>query len=140
MPLYKRDMAKKTTYNLALIENRIKKAMKDQGTYSRPMDIVISLAAGTYYSFLAARDSLISDSLIKTEISRERHKRYIVSPAYDVMITSAELMRKYLRELRLTRATIEGEADTDDLTDLEEQVKEVKNGIPTKLKRIRKDG
>ena len=126
-------MGKKTKYNLPSIEAKIRKAMREQDTYTKSMDIAISLAAGAYFSFLTARDSLVDGKLIKTELSREKHKRFVISPAYTVMITSAELTRKYLRELRLTRATIEGDTG-DEFTELIDSVSSVKNAEPTKLK------
>ena len=137
--IHKRLMHKKPIYTIPLIEARIRKAMKEQKTYSKPMDIAISLAAGAYYSFLIARDALSDGKVSRYEMTREKHKKYVVLPEYYVMITSAELTRKYLRELRLTRATIEGESTEDDLTDLMDKVENIRNDKPTMIKKMKKD-
>ena len=36
------------------IEKKIRKAMREQGTYSKAMEISISLAAGSYMAYLKA--------------------------------------------------------------------------------------
>ena len=40
------------------IEKKIRKAMREQGTYSKAMEISISLAAGSYMAYLKARDEV----------------------------------------------------------------------------------
>ncbi len=122
--------------DLTMIERRIKKAMIEQGTYSKSMDITISLASGAYYTYKLAMDSIVGKNVVKTEYTREKHKKYIITPEYYVMVTSAELTRKYLRELRLTRATIEGDSEEDELTEMVNNVNSIKNGKPSRIKKI----
>ena len=132
MPKKKSD----STFDLPAIERKIKKAMIEQGTYSKSMDITISLAAGAYYTYKLAIDSITGGRVVKTELTREKHKKYIITPEYYIMVTSAELTRKYLRELRLTRATIEGDSEEDELTEMVKNVSAIKNGKPSKFKKM----
>lgn len=98
-------------------------AMKSQGTYSKAMEISISLAAGAYMAYLKARDDVDSlDGCCTERISREGNVYKIAHPEFKVMADMAEIARKYMRELRLTRATIEGGADEDEVDKLIDDV------------------
>lgn len=99
--------------------------MKAQRTYSKAMDISISLAAGSYMAYLKAREEVEGlKSVCTTRRSREGNEYKVVNPEFYVMQDAAEQTRKALRELRLTRATIEG-GDADD--DVDRLIKEVEN-------------
>lgn len=101
------------------IESKIRSAMKQQGTYSKAMEISISLAAGAYMAYLLARDDVEKlTECCDVRISREGHAYKVAHPEFKVMADMAEIARKYLRELRLTRATIEGGADEDEVDEL----------------------
>lgn len=106
------------------IEKKIRKAMKDQGTYSKAMEISISLAAGSYMAFLKAREAIIDMPICTTRMSREQHEYKVLNPEYGVMSDMAEQTRKALRELRLTRATIEGGAENDEVDELVKSVED----------------
>ena len=99
--------------------------MRQQGTYSKAMDITISLAAGSYMAYLMARDEVSRlPSVCTTRTSREGNVYKVVNPEFAVMQDAAEQTRKALRELRLTRATIEAGSEDDDVDKL---IKEVEN-------------
>lgn len=101
------------------VEKRIRAAMKQQGTYSKAMEISISLAAGAYMAYLMARDDVEKlTECCAVRVSRENNEYKVAHPEFKVMADMAEIARKYLRELRLTRATIEGGADEDDVDKL----------------------
>ena len=113
-------------YTIHKIEAMIKRAMSAQNTYSKSLDITISLAAGSLFTFYKAAQELESGDLVVTETSREGNSRQTCSPYYIIMHNSAEQARKYMRELRLTRATIEGDAEEDELTELVGKVNSIK--------------
>lgn len=106
------------------IEKKIRRAMKEQGTYSKAMEISISLAAGSYMAFLKAREAIVSMDICTTRMSREQHEYKVLNPEYGVMSDMAEQTRKALRELRLTRATIEGGIDKDEVDELISKVED----------------
>lgn len=107
------------------IEKKIRKAMREQGTYSKAMEISISLAAGSYMAYLKARDEVSKlDKVCMTRISRENNESKVVNPEFSVMQDAAEQTRKALRELRLTRATIEADDENDEVDEL---IKKVEN-------------
>lgn len=106
------------------IEQKLKRAMKDQGTYTRAMDISISIAAGSYACYLKAREEVQSMPICSKRKSREGNEYKVVNPEFQIMLDMAEQTRKALRELRLTRATIESGSDDDEIDDL---IREVDN-------------
>ena len=80
------------------IEKKIRKAMREQGTYSKAMEISISLAAGSYMAYLKARDEVSKlDKVCMTRISRENNEYKVVNPEFSVMQDAAEQTRKALR-------------------------------------------
>lgn len=107
------------------IEAKIRKAMKEQGTYSKAMEFTISLAAGSFMAYTKARGEVSGlEHVCMERESREGNKYKVVNPEFSVMFDAAEQTRKALRELRLTRATIEGGSDEDEVDNL---VKDVEN-------------
>lgn len=111
------------TYDIKAIEQKIRRAMREQKTYSKAMEITISLAAGSYMAYMKARDEVARlDSVCTIRKSREGNEYKVVNPEFYVMQDAAEQTRKALRELRLTRATIEGGSDEDEVDKLIEAV------------------
>lgn len=106
------------------IVKKLRKAMREQGTYSKAMEISISLAAGSYMAYLKACDAIKDMDICSERKSREGHVYKIINPEFTVMVDMAEQTRKALRELRLTRATIESGSDEDEVDQL---IKEVEN-------------
>lgn len=64
------------------------------------------------------------DKVCMTRISRENNEYKVVNPEFSVMQDAAEQTRKALRELRLTRATIEADDENDEVDEL---IKKVEN-------------
>lgn len=57
--------------------------MREQGTYSKAMEISISLAAGSYMAYLKARDEVSKlDKVCMTRISRENNEYKVVNPEF----------------------------------------------------------
>lgn len=106
------------------IEQKLKRAMKEQGTYTRAMDVSIALAAGSYACYLKAREEVADLPLCSTRRSREGNEYKVINPEFSIMLDMAEQTRKALRELRLTRATIESGSDDDEVDQL---IREVEN-------------
>lgn len=105
--------------SLKSIEQKIRKAMKQQNTYSKAMELSIGLAAGSYLAYLKAREDVENlDSCCTVRISRENNEYKVPHPEFKIMLDAAEQTRKYLRELRLTRATIESGSDEDEVDNL----------------------
>lgn len=78
------------------IEKKIRKAMREQGTYSKAMEISISLAAGSYMAYLKARDEVSKlDKVCMTRISRENNEYKVVNPEFSVMQDAAEQTGKH---------------------------------------------
>lgn len=93
--------------------------MKQQNTYTKAMELSIGLAAGSYLAFLKAREDVEKLSeCCDVRISREGNAYKVAHPEFKMMLDAAEQTRKYLRELRLTRATIESGSDEDDVDKL----------------------
>lgn len=108
---------------LKSIEQKLRKAMKDQKTYSAAMEISIGLAAGSLLAFFKAREDVEKlGECCSIRMSREHHEYKVPHPEFKMMLDAAEQSRKYLRELRLTRATIEGGSDEDDVDRLVKEV------------------
>lgn len=101
------------------IEQKLRKAMKEQDTYSPAMEFTITIAAGLLLGFYKARSDVEElTGCCTTRLSREHNEYKVPHPEFKMMADLAEQIRKYLRELRLTRATIENGADEDDVDQL----------------------
>lgn len=93
--------------------------MKEQDTYSPAMEFTITIAAGLLLGFYKARSDVEElTGCCTTRLSREHNEYKVPHPEFKMMADLAEQIRKYLRELRLTRATIENGADEDDVDQL----------------------
>lgn len=98
------------------IENKLRGAMKQQGTYNKAMDFSITLAAGALMAYLKAREDVENlTGCSVTRKSREGHEYSVPHPEFKIMYDMSEAVRKTLRELRLTRATIESGSDEDEV-------------------------
>lgn len=98
--------------DLKKIENNIRKALKQQGTYSKDMDTAIYLAAVNIMALnIAVKDIQDLETTVIEEKSRENNIKLVAHPAFKVLDTTSEAVRKCLRELRLTLATVEAVDD-----------------------------
>lgn len=100
------------------IKNKIRKALKNQNTYSKDLETCISMAAGSYYAFLLAqKDIEILTCTFLTEITREGNEKLVPHPAFKVLKDAQEMVRRSLRELGLTLGTL-STGDNDPLEDM----------------------
>lgn len=108
------------------LKNRLKKALKNQGSYSEGIEILIEQTAGNLYAYnLALRDIEDLEESFVVEITREGNEKLAPHPAIGIMRNQSEMIRKQLRELRLTLATVEG-IDGDEMDDLIDSVESVR--------------
>lgn len=100
------------------IKSRIRKALKNQNTYSKDLETCISMAAGSYYAFLLAQRDIESlTCTFLTEITREGNEKFVPHPAFKVLKDAQEMVRRSLRELGLTLGTL-STGDNDPLEDM----------------------
>ena len=97
---------------LKRIESKIRKAVRNQGNYSKDLEVCISMAAGSYLAFtLALRDIEGLERTFVSEVSREGNTRLVPHPAFRVLKDAQEMVRRSLRELGLTLGTLTGDED-----------------------------
>lgn len=100
------------------IKARIRRALKNQNTYSKDLETCISMAAGSYYAFLLAqRDMEMLESTYVSEVTREGNVKLVPHPTFRVLKDAQEMVRRSLRELGLTLGTL-STGDNDPLEEL----------------------
>jgi hypothetical protein len=108
------------------IKKRLKKALENQGSYTEGIDTLIEMTAGNLYAYyLALRDVEYLETSCVIEITREGNEKPAAHPAIKILREQSEIVRRQLRELRLTIATMEGIGD-DEFSDLIDEVNNVK--------------
>lgn len=113
--------------SIGTIKSRIRKALKEQNNYSKDMESAILLAAGNLFAYeMALSDLEKLDRTFIEELSREGNIKLVPHPAFKVFKDASESVRRSLRELQLTLATLEGTTENDDLDNLVESVNSVK--------------
>ena len=117
-------MAKKIA-GINTIKKRLKTALENQGNYIEGIETLIEITAGNLYAYyLALRDVEELEASFVEEITREGNIKLAPHPAIKTVRDQSEMIRKQLRELRLTIATVEGVSD-DDMDDLMDSVNSV---------------
>jgi hypothetical protein len=111
------------------IKSRIRKALKEQGSYSKDMESIIELTAGNFVAYyLALRDvESLTESYV-VEMTREGNEKLTPHPAIKTLRDTTEIIRRCLRELRLTVATVDPDNDDyeDGINDLTNTVESVR--------------
>lgn len=103
---------------IVTIKNRIRKALKNQNTYSKDLETCIAMAAGSYYAFLLAQEDVGKlESTFVEEKTREGNSKLVPHPAFKVLKDTQEMVRRSLRELGLTLGTL-STGDNDPLEDM----------------------
>lgn len=120
------EKEKKKIPSINALKNRLKRALKNDGSYSEGIEILIEQTAGNLYIYnLALRDvEELTESFV-VEKSREGHDKKVPHPAIAIVRNQSEMIRKQLRELRLTLATADGGGDNDEIDALYEIVNSV---------------
>lgn len=122
----KKPPKKKKITGVNIIKKRLKKVLENQGSYTEGIDTLIETTAGSIYAYyLALRDVEGLEESFVVETTREGNDKLAPHPAIKVLREQAEMIRRQLRELRLTIATVEGVGD-DDINDLIDEVESVK--------------
>lgn len=112
--------------SVGALKGRIRKALREQNNYSKDMESAILLAAGNLFAYeLALKDLEELDCTYIGEKTREGNIKLVPHPAFKVFKDASESVRRSLRELQLTLATLEGTTENDDLDNLVESV----NGV-----------
>lgn len=103
----------------------IREALNEQGTYEKRLELTIHMLACSMRTYAQIQDELSRDNLMKVEFTREDDKRYKMNPLFAMMLHEGEQVRKYLRELKLTKAlsgrgsdTAEEDGEGNDLSNL----------------------
>lgn len=100
--------------------------MMKQGSYTDGLDALIETTAGNIYAYhLALRDVESLEVSYLTELTREGNEKLTPHPAIKTVREQSEMIRRQLRELRLTIATLEGGND-DEMGDMMNSINNVK--------------
>lgn len=120
------EKEKRKLTSINALKNRLKRALKKQGSYSEGIEILIEQTAGNLYAYhLALRDVEELEESFVIEITREGNEKLAPHPAIAIMRHQSEMIRKQLRELRLTLSTVEG-IDGDEIDDFYKTHEDVK--------------
>ena len=107
------------------IASRIKKILKEQGTYFPGLDFMIEIMAGNMYAYYKIiKDVKDLSTTDVVEITREGNPKKRVHPLFRELREQSEEVRRCLRELKLTISTVDGIAD-DDMGDLIDSVNSI---------------
>ena len=118
-------MGKKIVKKSTLI-SRIKKILNDQGDYFPGLDFMIEITAGNlyaYYIIIGDVEALTNTEI--TEVTREGNEKKRTHPILAELRKQTESVRRCLRDLKLTLATVEGVGD-DEMEDLQDAVNSIK--------------
>ena len=118
-------MEERRITKVSTIKSRLKKSLKDQGDYISSMDFMIEITAGNLYAyFLILKD--VEELKLSTivEKTREGNDKKQAEPALRALREQTDEVRKCLRELKLTLATVTGVND-DEMDDLMNAVNSV---------------
>lgn len=111
---------------LSDIKNRIKEALKNANEYSESMDMLIEITAGNMRAYqIALADIENIENSYVSETTRENNVKLSPHPAFKILIEESEMIRKCLRELRLTLSTAVG-GDGDELDEMIKTVNDTK--------------
>ena len=110
------------------LEDKIRRAIMAQQTYSESLEIAISYAAGNYHSYLKCLASINKRSKVMYKIiTREGSTAYKSFPDIELLPTLSRALKDSLKSVGLTLDTLEI-ADDDPLDALSSKVALLKNG------------
>jgi predicted ATP-dependent endonuclease of OLD family len=121
----KKDKIRVEAIDVNKIKNSIRKYLKAQKSYSKELEPIIEITAGNMLVYYMAKKDIeyLSNTFI-SESTREGNLKISEHPAAKTMRESTEIVRRCLRELRLTLTTFQGDSN-DDMNDLIESVNSV---------------
>ena len=113
---------------VAELEEKIKKALKAQQTYSESLDIAITFAAGNYHSYLKTLASINKRAKVMYSVmTREGSKAYKIFPDIEHLPAISRALKDSLKSIGLTLDTLEA-IDNDPLDNLSDKVGALLNG------------
>lgn len=113
---------------IAAMIAKITQLLKDQGTYSRGLDLTISAAAGAYIAYHKCIRSIQSRQRVQySVITREGSKAFKIYPDIEALPSLTRSLKEMLRSLGLTLDTLDV-TDEDPLFSLIRKVDAVDNG------------
>lgn len=116
----------------------VRKALSDKDKYDESLEITIHMLACCLSRYAQIQTELDNSTLMLVSESREGKERYNYNPLFAMQEHMGEQIRKYLRELRLTKtgASAESEdAGTNELGKLFETINGGANAGPRLLKK-----
>ena len=107
---------------IATIVAKIRRALRNQGTYTEDLDIAVRATAGAYRAFLIAQNdvSALDRTYYETK-SREGNVKYVPHPAIKTMKDAQDMVIDGLKTLGLTLQSL-STTDYDPLDKLMEDV------------------
>lgn len=118
-----KEMKSKKIPDIKTIKKRLKNALDKYGSYDEGMDTLIETTAISMQAlYEIAQERSINPKPLLIEKSRENNDKTVPNPLYKMQIEQIELIRKLLRELRLTLATVEGGCEADELNEIYDEV------------------
>ena len=122
----KKDGKEAPVPSLASIVAKIRRALRNQGTYTDDLDIAVRTTAGAYRAFLTAqRDVARLGSTYYETKSREGNRKYMPHPAIKTMKDTQEMVQSGLKLLGLTMDSLTS-TDYDPLEKLVDSVNSIK--------------
>lgn len=120
------EIKSKKIPNINTIKKRLKNALDKQGSYDEGMDALIETTAISMQAlYEIAEERRTNPKPLLIEKSRENNDKTVPNPLYKMQIEQIELIRKLLRELRLTLATVEGGGEGDEINEMYDEVNNV---------------
>lgn len=120
------EIKSKKIPNINIIKKRLKNALDKQGSYDEGMDALIETTAISMQAlYEIAEERRTNPKPLLIEKSRENNDKTVPNPLYKMQIEQIELIRKLLRELRLTLATVEGGGEGDEINEMYDEVNNV---------------
>lgn len=110
------------------LEEKIRRALISQQTYSESLEIAISFAAGNYHAYLKCLSSINKRTKVMYKVlTREGSTAYKAFPDVELLPTLSRALKDSLKSIGLTLDTLEA-VDNDPLDMLEGKVSELRNG------------
>lgn len=116
----------------------IREALEQKDTYNSSLEITIHMLACSLRRYAQVQRALDNDDLLKVELTREHDERYKMNPLFPMLLHTGEQVRRYLRELKLTKALSgregeESEGNDNELSSLVDAVKDAGTALGPRL-------
>lgn len=110
------------------IERKIRASLERQGTYTKDLDMCISIVASSYFAMqIAQRDMEGLQNCYVEEIDRYGNNKLVLHPSFKALKDAQESVRKGLRELNLTLSTLTVNIN-DDFSEMNREQDDIEKG------------